>query len=516
MRWRRPSPASAGPIGLLPMAGVTGDQNQSQASSAPQAPGPATASYRVKPGAVGNKLIRLFTRIGVCVLLMSVNLWTAGAAVGQDLSMPTAETATCQTEACHANTANSKFAHGPVAQGKCQACHAFDTPANHTFKLTRPASELCQSCHTLNHRDVIHKPVQQGRCMDCHEPHGSDHRMMLIDDPTRGLCIGCHKQEGFSDKQFKHGPVAAGACILCHEPHSSWQPKLLVEKQDTLCLTCHAQELRPKSDGAWHEHAPLKGGCTDCHDPHASDIRHQLHQDSPGLCFSCHDQMQEQLAQAPIVHGALTQAGGCLRCHAPHGSPLPKLQRAAQTELCLDCHNKPLQTADGRTLTDMAELLSDNPDHHGPIREGECSACHQPHAGERHNMLIQAYPPQFYAPFSDERYELCFGCHQAQMVKDKRGTGLTRFRDGDTNLHWLHVNREKGRTCRACHEVHASGNPFHIRDAVPFGNSDWMLEIRFEVSPAGGSCAPGCHQPRSYDRGPGRADPASNYSGESP
>ena len=80
------------------------------------------------------------------------------------------------------------------------------------------------------------------------------------------------------------------------------------------------------------------------------------------------------------------------------------------------------------------------------------------------------------------------------------GTGLTQFRDGDRNLHYVHVNREKGRTCRACHEVHASKRPAHIREAVPYGSGNWMLEINFEQTPQGGSCTPACHVMRSYTR----------------
>jgi len=33
---------------------------------------------------------------------------------------------------------------------------------------------------------------------------------------------------------------------------------------------------------------------------------------------------------------------------------------------------------------------------------------------------------------------------------------------------------------------------------VPFGA--WDMPINFEVQPDGGSCAPGCHDPRSYNR----------------
>ncbi|MBT9536511.1 MAG: cytochrome C, partial [Nitrospirae bacterium] len=67
------------------------------------------------------------------------------------------------------------------------------------------------------------------------------------------------------------------------------------------------------------------------------------------------------------------------------------------------------------------------------------------------------------------------------------------------NLHFVHVNKTiKGRTCRACHDVHATNNPKHIRDAVPFGA--WGLPVGFQKASNGGSCQPGCHQKFEYNR----------------
>ena len=87
----------------------------------------------------------------------------------------------------------------------------------------------------------------------------------------------------------------------------------------------------------------------------------------------------------------------------------------------------------------------------------------------------------------------------------KYGPGITGFsqqtEDGLLNLHYLHVNKQdKGRTCRACHEVHASKRPAHIRESVPFGKNNWPLEINFTQHKDGGSCAPGCHKAQEYHR----------------
>jgi predicted CXXCH cytochrome family protein len=435
----------------------------------------------------------------VCALL------ALPASIAAIQEKPSGPTETCVSAECHVDIASRRTMHGPVAQGKCEACHAVTDHATHRFEIVGEPSALCATCHTITKRTFDHTPVRQGNCTGCHDPHGSDHPVLLVADPTRGLCLSCHHEETADAWRFVHGPVAAGACILCHEPHSSWEPALLTEPPRELCLGCHA-EVVPSLTRDRYTHAPVEQGCLTCHDAHASNVRYNLHESAPGLCYGCHADTQATLESTGVLHGALTDEGGCLVCHGAHSSDLPALQRRPEMELCLDCHDEPMETGDGRRLTDMAALLADNPDHHGPIREATCTACHQPHLAPEPRLLRKAYPPEFYAPFEEERYALCFECHLPEMVQSERGTGLTRFRNGDLNLHWLHVNRKKGRTCRACHEVHASKNPFHMRDSVPFGNAGWALEIRYEASADGGRCAPGCHRVQTYERGDDAAE----------
>jgi predicted CXXCH cytochrome family protein len=420
----------------------------------------------------------------------------APPAPGQD--KPSVETANCTDGNCHAGIIDHKSMHRPAARGECLHCHEYAVARDHLFRLIAPKSELCWSCHELDLGPTIHDPVDQGECMGCHDPHGSDHRLMLIEEPTRELCLTCHDPEPF-DKAHVHGPVVVGACVVCHEPHSGSFENLLVKASRRLCIECH-EESAPTGAAARHQHRPMADGCTTCHDPHASDTRYQLRDPAPVLCFSCHDGIENLVGGAAVVHGPTLEGDSCVGCHDPHFTRLPYLQRTTQPELCLECHDRQVETADGRILQDMALLLAENRNHHGPIREGTCTACHQPHAAEHFRLLFQEYPPEFYAPFKVERYALCFSCHLSDLVQDRSGTGLTGFRNGDLNLHWLHVNQAKGRTCRACHEVHASKRPFHIREAVPFGTTGWMLEINYVQDPDGGACTPACHKARTYSR----------------
>jgi predicted CXXCH cytochrome family protein len=179
----------------------------------------------------------------------------------------------------------------------------------------------------------------------------------------------------------------------------------------------------------------------------------------------------------------------------------------------MECHNKTIKTPQG-DIADMSVVLASGKSLHGPIAQQNCSACHQIHGSDQFRLLVQEYPPTFYAPFKEENYALCFACHERSLVLEPKTTALTGFRNGDMNLHFVHVNREtKGRTCRACHETHASDKEKHIRNSVPFGK--WEMPIEFAKTDTGGSCAPGCHVPYRYDRAkpvvyeqkPGQAPP---------
>lgn len=429
-------------------------------------------------------------------------LLACGPALAQTpTSRPTDSVTTCVTAACHAELLSRKTLHGPVAQKKCGACHAATDPTAHLFSLTVPLKRLCTFCHVQTYRNEVHQPVTDGDCTGCHDPHGSNHRALLVEDPAGGLCFRCHPAKDFASRRHQHGPVAVGACVVCHEPHSSWHPNLLVTSPEELCTLCH-EDVQDGLETHGYVHEPVrKGQCLTCHDPHASDHPAQLRGSAPGLCFSCHehDAIRNLIDNSSHVHGAITTEASCTACHHGHGGDRPKLLKGSLLTVCLSCHDKPIEAPSGKMLTDMAALLEHNPDHHGPVRGADCTACHNPHASPNFRLLKKDYPEMFYAPFELQNYDLCFGCHIKELVTEPGGVGVTGFRDGERNLHYLHVNKkEKGRTCRACHEVHASSRPFHIRDKVPFGG--WEFAINFTAQPDGGRCAPGCHDETTYRR----------------
>lgn len=440
----------------------------------------------------------------IWISLLSVDLLAADAKqeVGQRVS--------CVTRDCHVSLSQKRYLHGPVAKESCNSCHLAKTKIAKeaptagrcvaAWKLSRPEAELCQSCHPLVLRNYVHAPVAEGLCTGCHDPHGSDHAHLLASDPARKLCFSCHEQKEYTGKEHDHEPASSGACILCHDSHSSWNPRLLVKTGSRLCLTCH-EDVQDEVARRRHVHDPVLKDCGGCHAPHGSEFPAQLRAAPRELCLTCHEEIQELVGTSSRVHGALETERSCLNCHAGHAADLPRFLSMPLLDGCLTCHDKTIEGAGGQKLANIALLLRNNPDHHGPVRRADCTSCHDPHASPNFRRLRGRYPKEFYlTEFDIESYGLCFQCHFRELVLVEKGPGVTRFQHGDVNLHYTHVNREKSRTCRACHATHASKNPAHIANTFTFG--EWKdAPIGYEKLPDGGTCASACHRKVTYERG---------------
>jgi predicted CXXCH cytochrome family protein len=295
-----------------------------------------------------------------------------------------------------------------------------------------------------------------------------------------------------------HAPFEDGDCSLCHQNKDRKDPGPITGSVNEGCLSCHDdfQKVLAGKSG----HIAAKESCVSCHNPHDSKLPKLLVEDSTSLCLSCHTTISNIVTTAKVKHDALTTGAKCANCHNPHGADVEHLLTRLPGDLCINCHGKDgVKDQDGKGLTNVKKLLEENPQAHGPVASKDCSACHTPHGGENFRLLTLDYPSQFYSAYDTKLYALCFDCHEESILKDAKTTTLTKFRNGDTNLHYLHVNKsERGRTCRACHEVHASKQPHQIRDAVPYGPKGWLLKVNFTQTPAGGSCAKTCHETRSY------------------
>jgi predicted CXXCH cytochrome family protein len=422
----------------------------------------------------------IITSVSITLLCLSFSLAQGEPAAAEG----------CVTAKCHAGMLKTRNIH-PAAE-PCDTCHQ-SISAPHpqkkakTFKLTEDVPGLCYQCHprfgAMKH---VHPPVKDGMCTTCHNPHDSAEPKLLV-QPAKDLCASCHPDK--TNFAFVHGPAATGDCTSCHNPHESNNGRLVVKNGAELCFLCHVdmqKEVKKKV-----VHPALEGGCTSCHNPHGSSVKKFFAAEGAGLCYQCHQKIEEKLASAKSIHPPIKTARSCATCHAPHASDAPKLLSKTGKDLCLDCHKDLIK----KTQTVL----------HGPIKEGTCTPCHDPHGTPNDRLLVKPYSAEFYVSYNDNEFQLCFNCHNRDLLRFPTTSYATGFRDGEKNLHYLHVNRkDRGRRCKVCHVVHAGENPKLIADKVLFGK--WNLPLKFEKTDTGGSCAPGCHQKVSYNRKtPGKA-----------
>jgi len=137
------------------------------------------------------------------------------------------------------------------------------------------------------------------------------------------------------------------------------------------------------------------------------------------LCLNCHEDFKEKLKN-PFIHTPV-KTGDCSECHNPHAASHGKLLDEDANRICYKCHE---------------EILPKNPKSiHKTVREGNCVKCHDPHASKNKFVLLK------------EGNELCFDCH-----KDLgNATAKVKFK---------HNPVEKG--CMNCHDPHASSKADHL------------------------------------------------------
>lgn len=203
---------------------------------------------------------------------------------------------------------------------------------------------------------------------------------------------------------------------------------------------------------------------------------------------ACHEAVARHAATHPPV--AERRCNAChveLRREHPSGRPGDYAVPAdGLRAVCLGCH------AEKERSFEQARFR------HDPVARGRCGSCHDPHGSRRPHLLTDAYAERYVGEFRLEDYDLCWRCHPRALVLDAATRTATAFRNGEANLHRLHVQGAKGRTCRACHETHAS-------DRTGLTLTRWYkgtlrLPLTFMPAPAGGSCVSGCHKKLEYNR----------------
>lgn len=403
----------------------------------------------------------------------------------------------CSAKGCHLIQTKYSEVHEPVADN-CLNCHETKAKTHPNqnkmdFKLKEDTPKLCYACHDpLNTLGHVHSPVEEGDCLSCHNPHSSDNEMLLTAEGGE-VCMECHdlNQEGHT----MHGPVAANMCTACHNPHQAELAGLLQREGMDLCLFCHTNKKDVQNSPSVHE--PFLEGCLQCHSAHSSPYKFMVVKDVPGLCFDCHDQVEVQLGKKSDVHGPFQAGGKCYKCHTAHVSEQKYLLMDKEQNLCFSCHDKDLNK-NGRKIKNIAKRVIKKKYIHAPIEDEGCSACHAAHTPDNFFLLSAAYPTGSYGDGKAESFAHCFDCHDEALMARAETEDDTEFRNGNQNLHYLHVTRKKARNCTTCHDVHGSKYAHIIAEKVPFGK--WDMPMKFKNTANGGSCLTGCHKELGYDR----------------
>lgn len=387
------------------------------------------------------------------VLLAVTVVWTSPAGASAAVTVDQGEVCL----ACHDDIAAEvalPVEHPPAKTSDCASCHNPHAARDARLLLERPAI-LCVGCHgeiaDELARSVLHEPVEQGRCADCHEPHGGSHAGLLA-EAGADLCATCHEVVvAWRQLPNLHSPFRKGRCADCHEPHGSDHPRLATAAGGATCAKCHPVSAKFRSV---HGGYPVEqADCRQCHDPHASKqaglLQPQVHapfeegdcgmchvssaspqpfglnQGQDQLCGDCHPEAVEENRSAVFPHVA---AGGsnCSACHNPHAGQGRELLQSETTELCLSCHD-PGGAASG---------LEGRFRSHGDL---DCGTCHAPHGGDRPLLLVE------------DSIELCNTCHSHQhAITHPLGAEVLDPRNGQPM------------DCVSCHGIHEAAHDKYL------------------------------------------------------
>lgn len=180
-----------------------------------------------------------------------------------------------------------------VGDTGCEACHGPGSlhvssgGARGTIVNPRKSPETCFQCHVdkRGQMSLPHShPVLTGQtsCGDCHDPHRGDAiKGGGINLATANeTCTRCHTQQK-GPFVFEHAAMREG-CTACHNPHGSVNAKMLVARDDNLCLRCHLEVAGAGqiiAGGEDHASRLQRGTCwsAGCHEsPHGSNANNHF------------------------------------------------------------------------------------------------------------------------------------------------------------------------------------------------------------------------------------------------
>ena len=325
--------------------------------------------------------------------------------------------------------------------------------------------------------------------------------------------ITCMTSKCHSDRatgKYVHAPLKTNNCKVCHRTLSEGAPGKhpVVERfkgaqVNQVCIICHSKERKDVVYSHFIHKAITKEGCIGCHNPHHSEHKHLLIEDldQGKICFRCHTDRKQSFGGA-THHRFESMDKGCMSCHASHASDHPKiLNQSTAMAVCLRCHK---DTGKGTAQVDKAPPISfavpEGGSIHKPVKDSQCIRCHEIHGSTRPKLPAKNFTAEAYGTADEQSVGLCFSCHeQKKFNRLEVSSDETNFRNGERNLHFLHLYGSKQkRTCAVCHQVHTSAQPFLLNSIYHLYGQD--ISLGYKKADQGGSCANYCHKQMNYNR----------------
>jgi predicted CXXCH cytochrome family protein len=210
-----------------------------------------------------------------------------------------------------------------VGSEACETCHQDiykNFPTASHFRLKAPGDNAknigCESCHGPG---------------SLHVASGGAPRTIINPGKSPETCFQCHLDKQAQFNLPSHHPVIEGkiSCADCHDPHSGSVIAnggegggTELESSNEVCTRCHIAQAGPFV----FEHEAMREGCTTCHNPHGSVNARLLIARNQTLCLRCHFQQQTTTGAifiGDVNHTTFLSRGTCWSagCHeAIHGS----------------------------------------------------------------------------------------------------------------------------------------------------------------------------------------------------
>ena len=353
-----------------------------------------------------------------------------------------------------------------------------------TFKLTDAEPALCTGCHdALGAKAQVHAPVRDGSCTTCHAPHASNSAHLLL-KPQKELCADCHSEPGAAAVPARPGRGRRLHRLPCAArvrqpaaPRPQWRRALRR-------LPCRRRRPRRGEEGRSTRRS------TTAAPPVTGARRRAPEAPRRGGAGALLPVPRRRRREGP------EGAGRARRARRREGLRLLPLAARGRPEGAspAEREGRPVSAATRSVVTPAMTVL------HGPIRDGSCTACHEPHGGEqaeRSSSRRSRRPPTCRTPTRPTRS--ASPATTGTCCKYPDTSFATGFRDGERNLHFLHVNNaQKGRSCVLCHELHGGTNDALIADSVPSaaGAAAQVRADRRTAAPAPPAATPGGLRPQ--------------------